>query len=716
MQVISADFNGDGIPDIAALGQTELVVFLGEGMQQYRLGSVNTLPGTASLYIGMVAADFNMDGKTDLAVFGGAGFLMLGNGDGTFRQGVSLPNTSTPVATADFNGDGKPDLAVGSPNGIAIYLGNGDGTFSGPSIIPGSSSACIAVGDVNGDGKPDIVSCYLVYLGDGDGTFGKGIPFTTPSPVDFLAVGDLNLDGRADIVAIKQYIEGVPASDGPVYVLFGNGDGTFQPALQIHSNVGTLMPAAAIGDVNGDGLPDIVVIGSSGLVGVLTNNGHNGFNLDLALPVTNGGQGLPWASVALADLTGDGDLDILASGNLSLYFSVLFHKTPATFTDVRSEPIANVAGLGGANNVSPVAQADFTGDGLSDLAFVYTANDAAYIGTLMQTGIASNPYEPGPHTPISLSGFDGWDGIVAGDFNHDGKPDIAICFYRISGENLPGTVKIFLGNGNGTFTEAPGSIALPLVAFQMITADFNGDGIPDLAFSNGEVALGHGDGTFGEPIPFFPGNPNSFGIWLGAADFNRDGKMDLAMQICQGCAIPPPLIVFLGNGDGTFEQGTEYFNNGLAAWAAIADVNQDGIPDIVDLSGSEIQNGPIAGVFLGNGDGTFKSPSYVEATWALQPNQIIVTDLNGDGKLDLAITDWEQNSVYLFAGNGNGTFGPQVQVGGGIAPGWLFSADLQGQKAPGFPDLVTVDFEANGFVPPSGGATALSILYNIGGK
>jgi len=714
VQVVSGDFNGDGIADIAALGQSDIRVYLGQGNRQFRLGSITPLPGTASSYIGMVVADFNRDGKSDLAVFGGAGFLLLGNGDGTFRRGVSLPSTSTPVVAADFNGDGNPDLAVGTPNGIGIFLGNGDGAFAGPVVIPGSSAACIAAGDLNGDGKPDIASCNLIYLGKGDGTFSRGIPFALPSQADFLTIGDLNLDGKADLVAIKQYINGVSESLGPVYVLFGNGNGTFQPAVQIQADSGTLLPTAAIGDVNGDGWPDIVVLGAGGLVGILTGNGHNGFNRDRVEPVTFL-DNLPWGSVALADLTGDHHLDIMASGNLSHDFSVLFHAGGGGFANVRSQPIPNVASMGGADDVTPVAQADFNGDGLSDLAFVYTQNHAAYIGTMLQTGIPGKPYSPGPSTAISLAGFSGWNGIVAGDFNRDGKPDLAICFYSISGINTPGAVEVFLGNGDGTFTKGAGSVSLGVTAFQMIVGDFNGDGKPDLAFSSGAVALGNGDGTFGPPISFYPGDGNHFAVWLGAADFNGDGKLDLAFQVCQGCEIPAPLVIFLGNGDGTFVNGNSYTFDGLAAWAAIADVNGDGIPDIVDLNGAEGLNHPIAEVLLGNGDGSFK-PLPVEAAATMKPNQVIAADLNGDGKLDLAVTDWDQNSVYLFAGNGDGAFGPPTEIGGGVGPGWLFGANLQGQRVPGFPDLVTVDFEPNGFAPPLAAATAVSILYNIGAK
>ena len=719
VDVVSADFNGDGIADIASLGATDVIVFLGTGDHQFRLASVNPLPGLPNGYNRLVVADFNGDGKPDLGVFGGTGFVLLGNGDGTFRQGVTLANTTAPAVTADFNGDGKPDLAVGLRTAnsytIAILLGNGDGTFGAPISIPGSNASCLAVGDLNGDGKPDIATCNVVYLGNGDGTFSTGIPFTTPSPAAFLTIADLNKDGKADIVAIEEYLNGVNPKLGPIYILYGNGDGTFQPAAQVHSDAGRLLPAAAIGDINGDGWPDIVVLDTNGLVGVLTNNGHQGFNRAQVLPVT-GPSSLPWGAVALADLTGDHRLDIIATGGASPFFSVLFHNRHGGFRDVESVAFSGAAEQVTRYNVAPVAEADFNGDGLPDLAFVIAQGNKVLINTVLRTGNRSQPFKPGPQTVITPPPNSWANGIVAADFNNDGKPDIAICFAFVSGANLPGIVQVYLGNGDGTFTQAPGELQLPLTAFQMVAADFNNDGNADLAFTSGYVALGNGDGTFGAPIQFYPSNGGEFGIWIGAADFNHDGKMDLAFQVCQGCESSPPLLVYLGNGDGTFQQPISYTWNGLAQWAAIADVNNDGIPDIVALSYTEGPNQPVAAVFLGNGDGTFKPPLYVRSTWVGQPNQMIVADLNGDGKPDLAITDWWENSVYLFAGNGDGTFGPQVQVGGASGPGWISSANLQGQTKPGFPDLLTVDFLPNGFFPVNGAGAAVSVLFNEGWK
>jgi hypothetical protein len=171
--------------------------------------------------------------------------------------------------------------------------------------------------------------------------------------------------------------------------------------------------------------------------------------------------------------------------------------------------------------------------------------------------------------------------------------------------------------------------------------------------------------------------------------FNHDGKPDIAFQICQSCTPSGrPLLIFLGNGDGTFQSPISYTWTGLTQSGTIADLNNDGIPDIIMLSYTEGSNVPIAAVFLGNGDGTFKPPQYVQAAHAAQPNQIMAADLNGDGKADLAVTDWWSNSLYLFAGSGDGTFGPQIEIGGPMAPGLISATDLQGQSQPGFPDII----------------------------
>jgi len=184
-------------------------------------GSSTPLPGYANSYIQLVVADFNQDGKPDLAAFGGTGVLLMGNGDGTFTTGVTLASTSYPAVAADFNGDGKPDLAASYLSNntftIAVYLGDGKGAFGAPKVIGGSVADCLAAGDMNRDGRTDLVTCEEVYPGNGDGTFASPIPFTLPSQAAAITLGDLNQDGKLDLVAIKAYANGLPASLGVTY-------------------------------------------------------------------------------------------------------------------------------------------------------------------------------------------------------------------------------------------------------------------------------------------------------------------------------------------------------------------------------------------------------------------------------------------------------------------------------------------------------------------
>src|SRR5262249_31341063 len=183
------------------------------------------------------------------------------------------PNYSTgvapgTVAVADFNRDGIPDLAVANRGGtttgdhqgtVSILLGKGDGTFRvAVDYAAGTNSSAVAVGDFNGDGIPDLVvgngtaigssDNVSVLLGNGDGTFQAAVNYAVGSLPIFVTVGDLNGDGNLDLAVAN-------GGSNTVSVLLGNGDGTFQMAKNLP--VGTTPQTVAIGDFNGDGIPDL---------------------------------------------------------------------------------------------------------------------------------------------------------------------------------------------------------------------------------------------------------------------------------------------------------------------------------------------------------------------------------------------------------------------------------------------------------------------------
>ncbi|MGB6633846.1 MAG: VCBS repeat-containing protein, partial [Terriglobales bacterium] len=196
------------------------------------------------------------------------------------------------LALADLNGDGKLDLVVanecnssvincnsGNISGVGVLLGNGDGTFQ-PAIsynTGGTIAFSVAVGDVNGDGKPDLVvtvgcesnSCgskdptggVSVLLGNGDGTFQPAVTYSSGGfDASFVAIGDVNRDGKLDLV-VSNYCQSLDTclTNGGVSILLGNGDGTFQPAVS-YSSGGMNTTAVAIADLNGDGKLDLVVV------------------------------------------------------------------------------------------------------------------------------------------------------------------------------------------------------------------------------------------------------------------------------------------------------------------------------------------------------------------------------------------------------------------------------------------------------------------------
>lgn len=273
----------------------EVSVFLGDGHGAFHTPSVHNSGGwTAGWghYQWVGVADINGDGKPDLLVANeciancvdGGVTVFLGNGDGTFKPAVVYDAGSSTVlsaALADVNGDGKLDLAVDAAGKINILLGNGDGTFQPPVEQP-QTGGFLSQADLNGDGKIDLAVDSVgvdVLLGNGDGTFQAAVSYyDSQNSPSLVAFGDVNGDGHPDMIVASECMDVTcDHVTGGVSVLINNGDGTFQQAVTYNSGE-RYATFASMGDVNGDGKPDLLVAngngsGSSGMAVLLNNYG-----------------------------------------------------------------------------------------------------------------------------------------------------------------------------------------------------------------------------------------------------------------------------------------------------------------------------------------------------------------------------------------------------------------------------------------------------------
>jgi len=664
--------------------------------------------------LSMVVGDFNGDGKPDLAV---GQWVVLGNGDGTFQAAVNYGAGvgPRPVAVGDFNGDGKPDLAVADEAGVSVLLGKGDGTFQAPvSSGLGTFPRSVAVGDFDGDGRLDLAVATTshstnkvsVLLGRGDGTFHAAANYGAGTNPCSVAVGDFNGDGKPDLAVANLGLFGGNYTEGSVSVLLGNGDGTFQPA--VNYTPGGNPSYVVAGDFNADGKLDLAVAAySTNNVSLLLGRGDGTF-----LAAANFRTASNPSFLVVGDFNGDGKPD-LATVNYS-GVSVLLSKGDGSFQ--------NAVSYGVGQGLDSLAVGDFDSDGKPDLAVAYAEGDAPsqYSKSYGRVAVFLGEGDGTFQAPFNYRAGAQPQSVVVGDFNGDGKPDVVMA------NESSAQVSVLLGTGDGALGIAV-QYGTGTNAVSVAVGDFNGDGKPDLAVANhGEplsprpaasvsVLLGNGDGTFQTALNYLAGTqPSSVSV----GDFNGDGKPDLVVADVgswdwnRGTYTNGSVLLFLGRGNGTFQAPVSYGTGTIPVSVVVSDFNGDGRPDlaVADEYFTKVT------VLLSKGDGTFfQTTVNSDGGNGPYPVSLAAGDFNGDGEADLAVANLYSADCSVLLGRGDGTFQPAVRFGAGRYPHSVAVSDFNGD---GRADLVVANFysaDCSVLLGNGDGTFQHAVSYNVGG-
>jgi hypothetical protein len=544
-----------------------------------------------------------------------------------------------------------------------------------PVIGSGGVPQQVLTADVNKDGFADLIASndngkVTVLLGKGNGTFAPPVTIATISGgAPPTALGDFNSDGVPDLAILSK-------SANMVWIYIGHGDGTFAAPTK------TSTPASpaqiAVGDVNGDGRADVVTISPSGLSAYL-GDGHGGLQTAITTATSMVGN-----TLALGDVNTDGRLDVMVETTTFL------GRGDGHFTQIN-----NPVDLVGPYSPAQQVLADLDADGNLDLVVAALSFARGVLGSVVICwGNGDGTFQGG----MPLTAGTDEASVVVVDINRDGKADLAAA----SSTNSTG---ILLNQGGRRFAPAVSyrtnnRLTGNLPVLRLTSADFNGDGQPDLAIAtqNGiQLVRNVGGGKFFAQTAIELGGT---GGDLFALRLNGDAHQDLTVESYIGPNGLGNLLVLYGDGVGQFPQRFTSFADAYPDFSglAVGDLNRDGRQDlaygVADVgvstllnSGNAFVNGPSSGIlpafgmvagdfnndgfsdlvvndgpnsnvilYLNNGDDTFRAAtSYATGGFSVS---IRAMDINKDGKRDLILTDDHTNAITVLLGNGNGTFQP----------------------------------------------------------
>ncbi len=647
LQSLFVNVVGDALPDIVVSTSGTTSVFRNLGGGAFAPAAVIGDGG----FLGEIqAADLEPDGDVDVVSIGG--FLLRNNGDGTFTRVDVAPDMWRSIALGDVDSDGDPDLVAGtSTNQVAVYP-NAAGSFGTPTLYSGPGgglrASALALGDLEADGDLDIAAAnrsegdetIFLLRNDGSGSFGPAEEHRVDNQPDAMHWGHYDTDPHLDLAVAC----GVVGGSGTLIVLLGDGAGDLgDPRTQA---LGGLAYGLDVGDVDGDGDPDVVAAmrDVSG-VAVLVNDGAGGLPVAGYFDVSVAFVGGLTDELELVDFDDDDDLDLAISAHRGYGAVVALNNGAGNFT-----PAQELEGLAiGIPNLEP---RDVDGDGDPDfVAAARTISGVSEISIYLNDGAGHFPSLP--MVVDTTSGFA--EDLALEDIDGDGDPDAVTPYYN-------GEIRIRRNNGSGVFGP-PTVLTTPagLRPDDVTLADLDGDMRPELIVGASSVSGSSGPIPFADRVLIFPND--------GAGNFGT------AQSIATGV-------------------GPEHF--------AVADFDLDGDPDVAVantgyLDAQRGRSGNIT-LLLNDGAGTItRAGSFELGTFPgdndygerLQP-----IDFDRDGDVDLVYADPESSDLLIFV---NRLVGTERVAASGVLPGSYATSDGEADGASPLDPVETI------IVTPVGG-------------
>ncbi|HEU4334752.1 MAG TPA: FG-GAP-like repeat-containing protein, partial [Candidatus Eisenbacteria bacterium] len=747
--IAAGDVNADGLPDVVVGGIVDITTMPGVMVMLSVIGDslgpplLYPLPTTSYQYESdpraMVLADATGDGILDvvLAVASSAFgapclYILQGDNTGAFTTvlgPIATEENSRGLVVGHFNADAIPDIAVtsASTNRVSVHLGTGGGAFQAPvhhSVLTQPGPLC--AGDIDGDAdldlialsaNPAILSGVAVLRNNGNGTFAAaqihgGLPGSGQA-----SLADMDLDGYLDLVATTN--GGGPDARGhTVGILLNDGTGGFLGSIP----VADLGPSnrEVVADFNRDGRPDIA---AQFVTSVTLSFGNADGTFAAPVPVLT----FTILDRLLAgDVNRDGKMDLVIGG----WSSQTFIYTGDGATSFVQQP-GTILGL-------PAALHDLNRDGALDLIVESPGQMAPYIQN-PATGLFA------PKAPVAVSV--GTKGVVVGDWNRDGIPDVAaagagglatfamspfeelgietlvqggrsytaVCTGDFNRDGIPDLaaredvpdiqtsqrgVDVFLGTGTGAFTFARSLGTLEPSGTTIASWDANLDGTPDLIasgisdaiggfppLSSFDLLLGSGGGDFGSRMSFSLGALTPAGPpqrTLTLADVDRNRVPDVLATGPGPMGATVHSILATPPAKGNGLRDATFYPTVASPWSvAVGDLNRDGRPDVVTAA---FGTNPGVAVHLGTGLGALGGSAILAQSW--NSGRVGLADFNRDGILDIAAANsgFGAPRVSTMLGVGDGTFGPRNDYF--ILAGNEF--EVGDMNRDGIPDVVTV--------------------------